>query len=171
MSDRQDDLEGSVNDSDGAEEGTDEVEVAETFLAGLLETYGASFTIERRDLEDDLVELSVKGDDLGLLIGPRGQTLAAIQELTRTAVQRQSRGRSSRIILDISGYRQARRAALERFANQVAEQVIASGAAKVLEPMTPADRKVVHDAINAVDGVTTTSEGEEPRRRVVIKPA
>jgi spoIIIJ-associated protein len=152
------------------EDGGDEVEVAEEFVTGLLETFGGSFTIERRPLEDDLVELSVQGDGLGLLIGPRGQTLAAVQELTRTVVQRRSRGRAGRILVDLAGYRQARRAALERFAGQVAEQVRASGVPRVLEPMPPADRKVVHDAINAIDGVTTSSEGEEPNRRVVISP-
>ena len=152
-------------------EDANEVEVAESFLTGLLETFGAPFTIEQRELEDDLVELSVKGDDLGLLIGPRGQTLSAVQELTRTVVQRRSQGRAGRIVLDIAGYRQARRAALERFATDVAGQVKTTGVARVLEPMPPADRKVVHDTINAIDGVTTTSEGEEPRRRVVIAPA
>lgn len=151
-------------------EDANEVEVAEAFLTGLLETFGAPFTIEQRELEDDLVELSVKGEDLGLLIGPRGQTLAAVQELTRTVVQRRSQGRAGRIVLDIAGYRQARRAALERFATDVADQVKASGVARVLEPMPPADRKVVHDTINAIDGVSTSSEGEEPRRRVVISP-
>ena len=101
---------------------------------------------------------------------PRGQTLGAVQELVRTAVQRRSRGRAGRIVIDISGYRQARRTALERFVSQVAEQVKSSGVARVLEAMPPADRKVVHDAINGIDGVTTSSEGEEPSRRVVISP-
>jgi spoIIIJ-associated protein len=73
--------------------------------------------------------------------------------------------------IDVAGYRQRRKEALERFASQVAADVVASGAAKALEPMHPADRKVVHDAINEIDGVRTTSEGEEPRRRVVILPA
>jgi len=155
--------------ADSAED-TDEVEVAESFLTGLLESFGASFTVERRTLDEDMVELSVQGDGLGLLIGPRGQTLGAVQELVRTAVQRRSRGRAGRIVIDISGYRQARRTALERFVSQVAEQVKASGVARVLEAMPPADRKVVHDAINGIDGVTTSSEGEEPSRRVVISP-
>jgi spoIIIJ-associated protein len=161
--------EGEDDVVDNGEDG-DEVEVAESFLTGLLETFGAPFTVERRELDDDIVELSVQGEGLGLLIGPRGQTLGAVQELVRTAVQRRSRGRAGRIVIDISGYRQARRAALERFANQVAEQVKASGVPRVLEPMPPADRKVVHDAINVIDGVTTSSEGEEPMRRVVISP-
>ena len=159
----------SANGDEGPD--ADEVEVAETFLTGLLDTFGAPYTVERRELEDDAVELNVNGEGLGLLIGPKGQTLAAVQELARTVVQRKSRGRASRVAIDVAGYRQARRQALERFAQQVAEQVKASGVARVLEPMPPADRKIVHDAINPVEGVSTTSEGEEPRRRVVIIPA
>ena len=148
----------------------DEVEVAETFVTGLLDTFGTPYTLERRELEGDAVELNVQGEGLGLLIGPKGQTLGAVQELTRTVVQRKSRGRSSRVAIDVAGYRQARRQALERFAQQAAEQVKASGVARVLEPMPPNDRKIVHDAINPIEGVSTTSEGEEPRRRVVITP-
>ncbi len=165
----------SVDDEvspDGTEmSDADEVEVAEGFLTGLLDTFGAPYTLERRQVDEDAVELNVQGEGLGLLIGPKGQTLAAVQELTRTVVQRKSRGRASRVAVDVAGYRQARRQALERFAQQVAEQVTASGVPRVLEPMPPADRKIVHDAINPIDGVTTTSEGEEPRRRVVIVPS
>ena len=167
--------ENSVDDdvsANGAETpDADEVEVAETFVTGLLDTFGAPYTVERRELDEDAVELNVQGEGLGLLIGPKGQTLAAVQELTRTVVQRKSRGRASRVAIDVSGYRQARRQALERFARQVADQVKDSGVPRVLEPMPPADRKVVHDAINPIEGVSTTSEGEEPRRRVVITPA
>ena len=67
-------------------------------------------------------------------------------------------------------YRERRKEALERFTHQVAEQVLASGSPTSLEPMSPADRKIVHDTVNEIDGVRTTSEGEEPRRRVVILP-
>jgi spoIIIJ-associated protein len=148
----------------------DEVEVAEEFLTGLLDVFGVRYELHRRDLEDDLVEVGVVGDDLGLLIGPRGQSLAAVQELTRTVIQRRSRGRPGRVVVDVAGYRQARRDALARFAREAAEQVVASGVARVLEPMPPPDRKVVHDAVNPIPGVRTTSEGEEPRRRVVIVP-
>ena len=167
--------ESSVDDdvsTNGAETpDADEVEVAEAFVTGLLDTFGTPYRLERRELDEDAVELNVQGEGLGLLIGPKGQTLAAVQELTRTVVQRKSRGRASRVAIDVSGYRQARRQALERFAQQVAEQVKGSGVPRVLEPMPPADRKIVHDAINPIDGVSTTSEGEEPRRRVVITPA
>lgn len=149
----------------------DEVAVAEEFLAGLLDVFGADYELEPRTLEDDLVEIAVSGDGLGFLIGPRGQTLLAVQELTRTVVQRRARKPGGRILVDIAGYRQARREALTRFTEEVAQQVVATGVPRVLEPMPPADRKVVHDAANVLGGVTTTSEGEEPRRRVVIMPA
>ena len=106
-----------------------------------------------------------------MLIGPRGQTLSAIQELTRTVAQRKVAEGQPRIVVDVAGYRKDRREALERFTRDVAAQVVASGVVRVLEPMPPADRKVVHDTVNSIDGVSTSSEGEEPRRRVVIQPA
>ena len=152
------------------EDDEDAAEVAEEFLQGLLAAFGARSQIERRVLDEDTIELAVTGDDLGLLIGPRGQTLAAIQELTRTVVQRRIVGHSPRLMLDVAGYRQARREALERFTRSVADQVKTSGTAMALEAMPAADRKVVHDTINTIDGVSTTSEGEDPDRRVVILP-
>ena len=145
-------------------------EVAETFLNGLVEAFGRGARLERRALEEDTTEIAVEGDDLGLLIGQRGQTLSAVQELARTVVQRKAPGHTGRLVVDVAGYRRARRDALERFTRQVAEQVKETGVARVLEPMPPADRKVVHDTANTIDGVTTTSEGEEPRRHVVIVP-
>ena len=148
-----------------------QAEVARGFLAGLVETFGAEASVEVRPIDEDTVELAIVGDDLGLLIGPKGQTLGAVQELARTVVQRKTGGRNGRLVVDVGGYREARRAALERFTHQVADEVKASGRARGLEPMSPADRKVVHDTVNDIDGVATTSEGEEPRRRVVILPA
>ena len=145
-------------------------EVAETFLSGLVEAFGRRPRLERRELDDDTTEIAVDGEDLGLLIGQRGQTLSAVQELTRTVVQRKAPGHQGRVMVDVAGYRRARRDALERFTRQVAEQVVSTGVARVLEPMPPADRKVVHDTVNTIDGVATTSEGEDPRRHVVIAP-
>jgi spoIIIJ-associated protein len=147
-----------------------QAEVAREFLGGLVGAFGASATVTAGPVEDDTVELSIAGDNLGLLIGPKGNTLLAIQELARTVVQRKTGGRNGRLLVDVAGYRQARREALERFTRQVAEQVKESGQARALEPMHPGDRKVVHDTVNEIDGVGTTSEGEEPRRRVVIVP-
>jgi spoIIIJ-associated protein len=148
----------------------EEAEAAKEFLIGLLDALDADATVSSRIVEEETIEVAVTGGDLGLLIGPKGQTLAAVQELTRTAVQRQLGGRHGRLLVDVAEYRKKRKAALERFATQVAHQVRDSGEATRLEPMSPADRKVVHDTVNAIAGVSTTSEGEEPNRRVAILP-
>jgi spoIIIJ-associated protein len=147
-----------------------EGEAATAFLHGLLAAFGRTADVQAEELDEDTVEVTVEGEDLGVLIGPKGQTLTAIQELTRTAVQHRLGGRAGRLLIDISGYRAKRRAALEKFTQQVAREVIDSGTPRSLEPMSAADRKVVHDTVNTIAGVQTSSEGEEPRRRVVITP-
>ena len=143
------------------------------FLRGLAGQFGVDDTetaIERVD--EETVEIRLTGGDLGLLIGPKGQTLQLIQELARTTVQRRGGGtQEGRIRIDIAGYRQRRSEALARFTEQVAADVVAAGSPKALEPMNPADRKVVHDTANGIEGVRTVSEGERARRRVVILPA
>ena len=144
-------------------------EVGEEFLSGLISAFGVTGSVSR-NLLDDGDTLELEGQDVGMLIGPRGATLSAIQELTRTVAQRRVAEGQPRIVVDVAGYRKDRRAALERFTRDVAAQVVASGVVRVLEPMPPADRKVVHDTANDIDGVSTSSEGEEPRRRVVIQP-
>lgn len=147
-------------------------EIAAGFLRGVLERFGApAATVQAQDVDEDTLELRIEGEDLGLLIGPKGAALQSLQELTRTVVQRQTGARSGRILVDVSGYRAKRKEALERFARKVADDVLASAARVVLEPMSPADRKIIHDAMNEIDGVSTSSEGEEPRRRVVVSPA
>jgi spoIIIJ-associated protein len=148
-----------------------QVEVMEDFLDGLVEAFGLNGQVSSENVDDDVVEIRIEGDDLGLLIGPKGQTLAAVQELSRTVAQRRLAGpHQGRVRLDVSGYRKRRAEALTRFALQVAEDVKETGTPKVLEPMSPPDRKVVHDALNDVDGVHTASEGEDSRRRVVVLP-
>lgn len=148
----------------------DQGEVAAEFLRGVLERFGADAEVVAYRLDDDTVELRVEGEDLGRLIGPKGAALQSLQELSRTVVQRKTGARTGRVLVDVSGYRGRRREALARFATQVADDVRSSGVRVVLEPMIPADRKVIHDTINAIDGVATTSEGEEPQRRVVVYP-
>jgi spoIIIJ-associated protein len=122
------------------------------------------------DEESDDVTVHVEGENLGVLVGPRGVTLHALEEVVRAAVQRFAGGHSARIHVDVGGYRERRREALAQFARKVAEEVQAQGASRALEPMPASDRKVVHDVVAELVGVTTTSEGEEPRRRVVIRP-
>lgn len=156
---------------EGQEPEGDAGELGEEFLKGLVSAFGVDCTIARHELDEgDTIELAVEGNDVGMLIGPRGQTLSALQELTRTVVQRKAGDNQPRLVVDVAGYRKDRREALERFTRDVAAQVVASGAERVLEPMPAADRKVVHDTVNTIDGVSTTSEGEEPRRRVVLLP-
>jgi spoIIIJ-associated protein len=121
--------------------------------------------------EDQALEATVEGSELGLLVGQKGVTLQAVQELVRSMVQRRFVGQShARVRVDVAGYRARRKEALERFAVGVAESVKESGVAKALDPMGSADRKVVHDAVNDIEGVETISEGEDMARRVVIRP-
>jgi spoIIIJ-associated protein len=146
-------------------------EVGRAFVADLLSEFGMEGSVETRLLDEDTVEIAALGEDLGILVGPRGSTLAALQDLTRAVVQRQCPSRTDRILVDVAGYRERRSAALKRFSVQIAEEVLASGQEKALEPMSPADRKAVHDAINEMSGVETRSEGEDPNRHIVIAPA
>ena len=143
---------------------------AEEFTRGIVDAFELGATTVAR-IEDEGVLVDVTGQELGLLVGPKGATLQAIEELVRTAVQRQTEGHGARINVDVAGYRAKRREALGKFALGVAEQVKESGDEQALEPMSASDRKVVHDAIAELDGVTTLSEGEEPRRRVVVRRA
>lgn len=145
--------------------------LAESFLTGLVEAFELEAEVNTTFIDDETFEVQANGSDLGLLIGPKGATLAAVQELTRTAVQRQVTNRTGRILVDVGGYQKQRKEALARFTQQLAEEVVRSGTRKILEPMSAADRKVVHDTCTDIAGVHTLSEGEDPRRRVVIEPA
>ncbi len=147
-----------------------EREVASGFVDGLVVAFGLEGDVST-SMDEDEIEVAVEGGDLGLLIGPKGLTLAAIQELTRTVVHRSMPERSGWLRVDVSGYRQRRKEALERFTVQVAQEVVDNGERRSLEPMSAADRKIVHDAAQQVSGVVTLSEGEEPHRRVVITPS
>jgi spoIIIJ-associated protein len=148
----------------------EQVEAAVDFTRGLVDAFGAKAAVDSHFEDEDTVLVDVTGDNLGLLVGQRGATLAAIEELVRTVVQRQTGGHGVRVHVDVAGYRAKRREALSEFARQLAERVRDESAEQVLEPMAAPDRKVVHDVVAEMDGVTTISEGEEPRRRVVIRP-
>ncbi len=143
---------------------------AKKFLTELVDAFGLVGTVDLREDGDDL-ELTVSGADLGLMVGPRGNTLLAVQDLTRVASQRRLGDHDTRLRVDVGGYRERRREALSRFALQIAEQVVASGEARALEPMPSADRKVIHDVLTENAAVVTRSEGDDPNRRVVIAPA
>ncbi len=145
-------------------------EEASRFMTGLVEAFGAEGTVELVEDGDDL-EVRVHGKELGLLVGPRGTTLQAVQDLARVASQRRLGDHDTRLRVDVGGYRERRREALGKFATQMADEVTASGVARVLEPMSSADRKVIHDTLAEIEGIATRSEGDDPFRRVVITPA
>jgi spoIIIJ-associated protein len=148
--------------------------IAKEFLVGLLLSMDIKAEVSIKELDEETVELSVNANpptELGILVGPRGTTLQALQEVTRTVVQSKSPSRTDRILVDVAQYRERRVAALGRFAQQVALEVIETGEERALEPMSAADRKAVHDALSEKDGVATRSEGEDPRRFVVVSPA
>ena len=152
----------------------EQADIAKTFLTGLLEAMELTAEVSVREIDAETVELAINADpasELGILVGPRGTTLQALQEVTRTVVQAKSPGRTDRILVDVAQYRERRIAALARFGQQVAVEVVETGEERALEPMSPADRKAIHDGLTGVDGIVTRSEGEEPRRFVVIAPA
>jgi spoIIIJ-associated protein len=147
----------------------EDTERAGDFLEGLLDAL---------DVDGDITtwvdevggHIDLEGTDLEILVGPNGETLDALQELTRLAVLRQSK-RRVRLLIEINGFRARQREQLTSMVRATVEQVIRTREDHELQPMTPAERKIVHDAVAAIDGARTESLGEEPNRRVVIRPA
>lgn len=140
---------------------------AEEFLAGVVKFFDDDVKITSA-LEEDSVTVSAEGNNVGLLIGTRGTTLFAVEELMRAVVQAKVGGYTARMYLDMGGYRETRKKALTDFALNLVEKVKESGRSQVLEPMIASDRKVIHDIIADIEGVSTTSEGYDPKRRVVV---
>jgi spoIIIJ-associated protein len=149
-------------EADRAEQAT----MVEEFLTGLLGAFGLEGNVSCT-IEDDIIIADVSGEQTEALVGPKGVILQSILELSRTIVQRKSQA-GARIRLDIAGYGERRREALRIYTGRLVEKILAEGGEIMLEPMNPADRKVVHDAAAELGGVRTFSEGEEPRRSVVI---
>ncbi|MGH8961760.1 MAG: protein jag [Jatrophihabitantaceae bacterium] len=143
-----------------------EGDIAADYLERLLDIVDFDGDIDL-DVENDRAVVAIVGKGLGALIGSHGETLDALQELTRLAVA-QKTGTRSRLMLDVSGHRQARRSELAALATDTAAGVKESGEPARLAPMNPFERKVVHDTISAIDGVRSESDGEEPNRRVVV---
>lgn len=155
---------------DGPAPSVDEVAAAaRSFMTGLTTAFGFDVTDDVK-VEDNEIEVTVNGEHLGLLVGPGGRTLLAIQDLARVAAQRRLGDHETRLRVDVAGYRERRRQALERFAVSVADTVRETGAPRSLDPMPSADRKIVHDVLAGIDGVSSRSEGEEPHRRIVVVP-
>ena len=144
-----------------------EGEIAGDYLEELLDLLDFDGDIDL-DVDGDRAVVSIDGsDDLNKLVGRGGEALDALQELTRLAVH-QKTGVRSRLMLDIAGWRRRRREELAALGDKVARRVLNTGEREELSPMTPFERKIVHDAVAGVAGVHSESEGEEPSRRVVV---
>ncbi|HSJ72050.1 MAG TPA: RNA-binding cell elongation regulator Jag/EloR [Acidimicrobiia bacterium] len=144
----------------------EQAEVAKAFVEGLVEAFGLEGTVTTR-IEEDVLYLDVAGAQTEALVGPKGSVMHSVLELTRTVVQRKTYG-APRMRIDIAGYGERRREALQIYAAKLAAQVIEDKSEVMLEAMNAADRKVLHDAVAEIDGVRSYSEGDEPRRAVVI---
>ena len=145
-----------------------EGDIAGDYLERLLDIADVDGDIDM-DVENDRAVVAIVGDGLDALVGPGGTVLDALQELTRLAVVQQT-GVRSRLMLDLGGWRARRKAELTASGTRTAQRVLESGEPVSLAPMTPFERKIVHDAVAAVDGVASESEGVEPERRVVVLP-
>jgi spoIIIJ-associated protein len=159
---------GDLTEDDLEEQG----EIAADFLDGLLSRMGLTAGVEL-NFEDGTMYVDILGtdpddEDMGLLIGRHGQTLEALQELTRTAVIHRT-GLRSRVVVDVEDYKKRQRDRLEARAREIAKRVARTGQEEELEPMNPYERKLVHDVVAAVEGATSSSRGEDPERFVVIQ--
>ncbi|MDJ0470565.1 Jag family protein [Rhodococcoides fascians] len=170
----------SVDDAADSDDGEDdeddedylveEGEIAGDYLEQLLDVLDFDGDIDL-DVEGDRAIVSIDGgDDLAKLVGRKGEVLDALQELTRLAVQ-QSTGERSKLMLDVAGWRAKRRTELGNLGAEAARRVLESGEREELSPMTPFERKIVHDAVAKIDGVASESTGVEPARRVVVVKA
>ncbi len=158
---------GGARSAPGEDQLVREGDVAGDYLERLLDVLDYDGDIDL-DVEAGRAVVSIDGgEDLGKLVGDRGAVLEALQELTRLAVQ-QTLGNRSRLMLDIAGWRRSRRDELTELGTRTAQEVLDSGQPVRLRPMTPFERKVVHDAVAGIQGVVSESEGEEPRRQVVV---
>ena len=168
-----------MQNNEAAEESTDsaadrlkaleaESDIAADYLEELLDIADLDGDIDM-DIDGDRAAVSIVGAELNNLVGENGKVLEALQELTRLAVYRET-GERSRLMLDIGGFRADKRTRLEKLAAEAVAEVRSSGERKALDPMTPFERKIIHDAVAAA-GLQSESEGEEPNRRVVVLPA
>lgn len=119
--------------------------------------------------DEEEIHVDVWGDNLGILIGRGGATLQALQDIVTTIIKR-NRSETRRIVIDVERYRERRRQKLREYAEKMADKVLATKKPVKLEPMTPRERKIVHDALKDIQGVESKSEGEDPDRRIIISP-
>jgi spoIIIJ-associated protein len=144
----------------------EQARIAGEFLEGLVDAFGLEGVVSTK-IEDDVIVADVDGEQTEALVGVRGSVRSAIHELTRTVMQRYAHD-TARLRLDIAGYAERRRQALTIYADRLIDQLLAEGGEIMLEPMSPADRKVIHDAAATREGVNSYSEGESHRRYVVL---
>lgn len=167
VSDEDSDSDSDSDDEDSEDYLVEEGEIAGDYLEQLLDVLDFDGDIDL-DVEGDRAIVSIDGgDDLTKLVGRKGEILDALQELTRLAVQ-QSTGERSKLMLDVAGWRANRRNVLSALGIEASKRVLESGEREELDPMTPFERKIVHDAVAKVDGVESESTGAEPSRRVVV---
>nr|WP_183543342.1 R3H domain-containing nucleic acid-binding protein [Nocardioides albus] len=157
----------AVSDETRLKQLEQEGDIAADYLEELLDIADLDGDLDM-DVEGDRAAVSIVGGDLQQLVGRHGEVLDALQELTRLAVYRET-GERSRLMLDVGGYRADRRSTLMALAEETVAKVKESGAPVSLKPMSPFERKVVHDAVAAA-GLTSESSGVEPRRYVVVLP-
>ena len=145
----------------------DKAEMAVEYISSILRAMGAqSFTAESSQ-EGENLHVTLQGDDLGFVIGRRGETIDAIQYLTSLAINRLD-GDYMRITIDSGNFREKREKTLESLAKRLARNVVRTGRSVTLEPMNPYERRIIHATVSTIEGATSSSIGEEPNRRVVI---
>ncbi len=150
----------------------EQADLAESFVQGIAGTLGINLQFKRRDLENGIMRIEADGDGVGIMVGRRGATAQAIDELVRTVLQRSGGTiREGKIRIDLGGIRAKRAAALAAFTKKMADEAVETDSEIALEPMNRMDRKTVHDTIADLDDVESRSEGDDPYRRVVISPS
>ena len=145
----------------------DSIKEAKRFLYDIFENMGISATIETEET-NDAVRMNIYGDNMGVIIGYRGETLDSLQYLTSLVLNKDHNEPYRKIILDAENYRLKREQTLRNLAEKTAARVIKSGRAFKLEPMNPYERRIIHSELQGNSEIVTFSEGEEPYRRVVV---
>lgn len=145
----------------------DKAEMAVEYITAILKAMGAQSFSATPSQEGENLHITLQGDDLGFVIGRRGETIDAIQYLTSLAINRLD-GDYMRITIDSGNFREKREKTLESLAKRLARNVVRSGRSVTLEPMNPYERRIIHATVSTIEGATSSSIGEEPNRRVVI---
>ena len=143
-------------------------DLAAEYIDEILKAMGVSAQINVENTEDGAL-IKLEGDDLGVIIGRRGETLDALQYLASLVANR-SEGDYFRITIDSGNFREKREATLKNLAAKISAQALRTGRSVTLEPMNPYERRIIHSAVQNIDGVVSTSSGEEPHRCVIVSP-